>query len=146
MRTFFRLLLDLFILCSSEHCLEFCSRAKLDLVASDIARAKFGFSFSSCTRNTHLKGSKISKSYDLPFWEVLDEELVEIVEDCEHIRVRDGRSSSYDFLCQSFKADFSIGFCWGVEFCRFARFENVFSLNDVVLDRHDTSWLRIKTI
>lgn len=146
MLTFFWLLLELFILCSSEHCLEFCSRAKLDFVASDIARAKLGFSFCSCARYTHLEWSKISKPYDLPFWEMLDEELVEIIEYCEHIRVRDGRPSSCDFLCQSFKADFSIGFCWGVEFCRFTRFENVFSLNDVVLDRHDTSWLRIKTI
>lgn len=146
MLTFFWLLLELFILCCSEHRLKLGSRAKLDLVASDIARAKLGFSFCSCTRYTHLEWSKISKPYDLPFWEMLDEELVEIVEDCEHIRVRDGRPSSCDFLCQSFKADFSIGFCWGVEFCRFTRFEYVFSLNDVVLDRHDTSWLRIKTI
>ena len=146
MLTFFWLFLDLFILGCSKHCLKLSSGAKLDLVASDIARAKFGFSFCSCARYTYLKGSKISKSYDLPFWEVLDEELVEIIEDCEHIRVRDCRPSSCDFLCQSFKADFSIGFCWGVEFCRFTRFENVFALNDVVLDRHDTSWLRIKTI
>ncbi len=146
MRTFFGLLLDLFLLCSSEHRLKLSSRAKLDLVASDIASGKLCFSFCSCARYTHLEWSKISKPYDLPFWEMLDEELVEIIEHCEHIRVRDGRPSSCDFLCQSFKADFSIGFCWGVEFCRFTRFEHVFSLNDVVLDRHDTSWLRIKTI
>lgn len=146
MRTFFGLFLDLFILCSSKHRLELSSRAKLNLVASDIACGKLCFSFCSCARYAYLKGSKVSKSYDLPFWEMLDEELIEIIEDCEHIRVRDCRPSSCDFLCQSFKADLSIGFCWGVEFCRFARFENVFSLNDVVLDRHDTSWLRIKTI
>ena len=146
MLTFFWLLLELFILCSSEHRLKLSSRAKLDLVASDIACGKLCFSFCSCARYTHLKRSKVSKSYDLPFWEMLDEELVEIIEYCEHIRVRDCRSSTCDFLCQSFKADFSISFCWGVEFCRFARFENVFPLNDVVLDCHDTSWLRIKTI
>ena len=146
MLTFFWLLLELFILSCSKHRLKLSSRAKLDLIPCDIACCKLGFSFCSCTRYTHLKRSKISKSYDLPFWEMLDEELVEIVEYCEHIRVRDGRPSSCDFLCQSFKADFSIGFCWGVEFCRFTRFENVFSLNDVVLDRHDTTWLRIKTI
>lgn len=146
MLTFLGLLLDFFILSCSKHRLKFSSRAKLDLVASDIVSGKLCFSFCSCTRYTHLEGSKVSKPYDLPFWEMLDEELVEIVEDCEHIRVRDRRPSSCDFLCQSFKADFSIGFCWGVEFCRFTRFENVFSLNDVVLDRHDTSWLRIKTI
>lgn len=146
MLTFFWLLLDLFILSCSKHRLKLSSRAKLDLVASDIAGGKLGFSFSTSARYTHLEGSKISKPYDLPFWEMLDEELVEIVKDCEHIRVRDRRSSSCDFLCQSFKADFSISFCWGVEFCRFTRFENVFSLNDVVLDRHDTTWLRIKTI
>lgn len=146
MLTFFWLLLELFILCCSKHRLKLGSRAKLDLVASDIASGKLCFSFCSCTRYTHLKRSKVSKPYDLPFWEMLDEELVEIVEDSKHIRVRDSRPSSCDFLCQSFKADFSIGFCWGVEFCRFARFENVFSLNDVVLDCHDTSWLRIKTI
>lgn len=140
MLTFFWLLLEFFILCSSEHRLKLSSRAKLDLVASDIARAKLGFSFCPCARYTYLKGSKISKSYDLPFWEMLDEELVEIVEDCEHIRVRDGRPSSCDFLCQSFKADFSISFCWGVEFCGFTRFENV------LLDCYDISWLRIKTI
>ena len=145
MRTFFGLLLELFILCSSEHRLKLSSRAKLDLVASDIACGKLCFSFSTSARYWYLKWSKVSKPYDLPFWEMLDEELIEIIEDSKHIRVRNCRPSSCDFLCQSFKADLSIGFCWGVEFCRFTRFENVFSLNDVVLDRHDTSWLRIKT-
>lgn len=144
MRTFFRLLLDLFILGCRKHRLKLSSRAKLDLVASDVAWSKFLCALSSGARYRHLKGSKISKSYNFSLWEMLDEEFVQIIKDCQHIRVWNGRSCWCNFFCKSLKADFSVRFCWGIEFCRFSRFEKIFPLNDVVLDCHDDSWLRIK--